>query len=119
MKKYQVSVIGGKPPKRPASFIRRLCQHIGRAVRALPLGAAAVILAGVTGFVSSIGTPHVGWDYQCSHPMRGIGTCRSASWCSYYGIQGRRIVTPGYSERCKIVALVPLDWNKIIERVWK
>lgn len=119
MKKYQVSVVGGKPPKRPDSFMERLRLSITRAVKALPLGAAAVMLAGATGFVSFIGTPHVGWDYGCSHATRGIGTCRSASWCSYYGIQGRRVERPGDGERCKLVTLLPLDWNKVIERIWE
>lgn len=119
MNKYQVSVIGGKPPQRPKGLLAALRRAIARAISALPIGAITIVLAGGVGFVSFIGTPHVGWDYGCSHAMRGIGTCRSASWCSYYGIQGRRIEIPRGDERCKIVALLPLDWNKIIEKVWK
>lgn len=119
MKKYQVNVIGGKPPKRPHSFIRRLRGYAGRALVALPLRAGALVLAGSAGFASFIGTPHVGWEYQCGHATRGFGSCRSVSWCSYYGIQGRRVERPGYGERCKLVTLLPLEWNKLIERIGK
>jgi len=115
--KYRVTMIGGKPPKHSKGLLATLRRVISAAMTAMPISAITIVLAGGIGFVSFIGTPHFGWDYGCSHATRGIGTCRSASWCSYYGIQGRRIELPRGDERCKLVTLLPLDWNKVIERV--
>jgi hypothetical protein len=62
------------------------------------------------------GTPHVGWDYQCSHAVYGYGGCESARWCAYYGVQGRRVIWPEYGEHCSLVKFLTLNWNDIIER---
>lgn len=86
MEKYQVTMIGGKPPKRPKGLLAALRRLVAAALTALPIGAITIVLAGGIGFVSFIGTPHIGWDYGCSHATRGIGICRAASWCSYYGM---------------------------------
>ncbi|MCC5987229.1 MAG: hypothetical protein JJT95_06055 [Pararhodobacter sp.] len=118
MGKFEVKVLGAKPPKRSDGPIKRLRRRIGAGVKAVLLRPRMVVLAGAAGFILFIGTPHVGWDYQCRHPVRGFGTCNSVSWCAYYGIQGRRIERPDYATRCKLVTFLPVDWNKLIEGRW-
>lgn len=117
MSKFEVKIVGGKPPKRPEGAFKRLRRRIGGAITAVLLRPGIVILAGMSGFMVMVGTPHVGWDYQCRHAMRGFGTCESVSWCAYYGIQGRRVVRPEIGTRCQLVTFLPPDWNKLIEGV--
>ncbi|UWQ25387.1 hypothetical protein K3553_02660 [Leisingera aquaemixtae] len=119
MNKIKVKVLGAKPLKRRDGPLKRLRGMLGGALKALLLRPALVTLAGASGFVVFIGTPHVGWEYQCRHPMRGYGSCNSVAWCAYYGIQGRRTEIPGYGERCQLVTFLPLDWNKLIEGVFQ
>ncbi len=117
MGKYEVTVLGGKPPKRPDGIFKRLRRRIGGAIKGVLLRPGLMTLAGSAGFVVVIGTPHFGWEYQCRHPTRGFGNCRSVSWCAYYGVQGRRVVRPEDGERCHLVTFLPLDINKLIEGV--
>ena len=117
MSKFEVKVIGAKPPKRPEGAFKRLRRRIGGAIKAVLLRPGIIVLAGLSGFVVFIGTPHVGWEYQCRHATRGFGNCTSVAWCAYYGVQGRRVVRPEYAERCQIVTFLPLDFNKLIEGV--
>lgn len=117
MSKFDVKVLGTKPPKRPEEAFKRLRRCIGSAIKTVLFRPGMIILAGASGFVVFVGTPHIGWEYQCRHATRGIGTCTSVDWCAYYGVQGRRIEHPGYGERCQVVTFLPLDWNKLIEGV--
>ncbi len=117
MRKFDVKVAGGKPPKRPEGASKRLRRRIGGAIKAVLLRPRMIFVSGIAGFVLFVGTPHAGWDYQCRHALRGIGSCTSVSWCAYYGIQGRRIERPEYGERCKLVTFLPVDWDKLIKGV--
>ena len=113
MSDFEIEVIGAKPPKPPEGPLRRLLRRLGRIAKAVLMRPKAVVLVGLTGAVLVIGTPHAGWDYQCRHPMRGPGTCESVAWCAYYGVQGRRVEVPDYGEQCKLIAFIPLDWQRI------
>lgn len=113
MNRFEVKVVGSKRLRRGTRPIRR----IGAAIRTVMLRPGAIVLTAVVGGVMFIGTPHVGWDYQCMHPMRGAGTCQSVSWCAYYGVQGRRIETPERGQRCKLMTVLPVNWSKVIEGV--
>lgn len=117
MSKFEVKVVGAKPPKRPEGAFKRLRRRIGGAIKSVLLRPGIIVLAGLSGFVVFVGTPHVGWEYQCRHATRGFGSCTSVAWCAYYGVQGRRVVRPEYAERCQIVTFLPLDFNKLIEGV--
>ena len=117
MSKFEVKVIGGKPPKPPEGWLKRLRRRIGGAVRAVLRRPGIIIVAGAASFIGLIGTPHVGWEYQCRHATRGFGTCQSVAWCAYYGVQGRRVERPEYGARCQLVTFLPLDLNKLIEGV--
>lgn len=119
MNKYQVEIIGGKPPNRPEGALKRIYRRIRAAVVAVLLRPWAIALAALAGVVLFVGTPHVGWEYQCSHATRGFGTCRSVSWCAYYGIQGRRQERPEYGHSCKLVTVLPLDWGKVLGGVMR
>ena len=74
-----------------------------------------LILIGFLGFIGYVGTPHIGWDYQCRHATPGGAPCHSASWCEYYGFQGRRVDYPPYGETCKLVKFLPVDWELLGE----
>ena len=74
-----------------------------------------LILIGFLGFIGHVGTPHIGWDYQCRHATPGGAPCRSASWCEYYGFQGRRVDHPPQGETCKLVKFLPVDWELLGE----
>jgi len=117
MSKFEVKVVGGTPTKRPEGAIKRLRRRVGGTIKAVLLRPRMIVLTGIAGFFVFVGTPHVGWEYQCRHPMRGFGSCNSVAWCAYYGLQGRREERPAYSERCKLVTFLPLDFNKLIEGV--
>ena len=111
MVEFDVEVVGAKRRRKRKSGGRavrafRLCGGIARAVMMRP---RMVVLAGVAGFVLSVGTPHVGWDYVCRHPKRLGQPCRSVEYCAYYGIQGRRVDFPEDGESCKLFTVLPLD----------
>lgn len=117
MKKIEVKVLGAKPPERPEGAVRRLRRRLGGAFKGILLRPGMIVLAGAAGFVLFVGTPHVGWDYQCRHSTRGFGSCTSVAWCAYYGIQGRRVERPEDGGRCHLVTFLPINWNKLIEGV--
>ncbi|MHA3976481.1 hypothetical protein ACW9UR_02240 [Halovulum sp. GXIMD14794] len=79
MSKFDIKVLGTKPPKRPEGPIKRLCRKLGGALKAVLLRPRMILVSGIAGLVLFVGTPHVGWDYQCRHATRGIGTCSSVS----------------------------------------
>lgn len=117
MSKFDIKVLGAKPPKRPEWVFKRLCRKLGTVIKAVLIRPRMIVLTGIAGFLLFVGTPHVGWDYQCRHPMRGFGSCTSVSWCAYYGLQGRRVVRPDHGARCQLVTFLPMDWNKLIKGV--
>lgn len=116
MKKFKVEVVGGRPPRPPESLINRVRRALSNAARAALYRPKTSILAGLVGFVLVVGTPHVGWDYQCRHAVYGYGGCESARWCAYYGVQGRRVIWPDIGEHCSLMKFLPLNWNDIFER---
>lgn len=113
-KNFEIRIVGAKPLERHGNPLKRLYHRIRGAADAVLLRPRAAMLVGLAAFLLFIGTPHVGWDYQCGHATRGFGACRSASWCAYYGIQGRRVERPSYGETCKLITFLPPDWNKLI-----
>jgi hypothetical protein len=113
MSEFEVKVIGA-PRERRDGLAKRSVRRLARMIRAVLLRPRALILPGLALYVLTMGTPHVGFEYECNHPMRGIGTCRSVSWCAYYGIQGRRVEFPEYGESCTVIAFLPLNWNKLM-----
>lgn len=116
MNKFKVEVMGGRPPRPPEGPIKRLRRLLNRSARFALLRPKRSIVAALIGFVLLVGTPHVGWDYQCRHAVYGYGGCESARWCAYYGVQGRRVIWPEYGEHCSLVKFLTLNWNDIIER---
>ncbi|MGJ0454223.1 MAG: hypothetical protein ACR65T_13505 [Methylocystis sp.] len=119
MSDIEVRVIGARPPKRSVSGFTRLRVGISAIARGIFLRPRLMALAGLAAFVVFVGTPHVGWDYECKHPMRGLGSCRSVAWCAYYGFQGRRIVIPENGQSCQLVGFVPVDWTKLVRQLNK
>lgn len=114
MSEFDIEVIGGRPPRKPDGPLKRLKRRIGGLLRAAMMRPRLLVLGGLAGCVLAFGTPHAGWDYECRHPMTAGQTCRSVSYCAYYGIQGRRVEFPEYGESCKLITVLPLDWQKIL-----
>lgn len=100
-----------RPPARLRAAMLR--QRATNALRAVLIRPRLLVAGALAGTVLFVGTPHIGWDYECSHQMRGIGTCRSASWCAYYGVQGRRIDIPESGEICDLVKFIRIDWTRL------
>lgn len=117
MSEYDVKVIGAPAAKKRSGTLRRLLGRTGHTLRMIALRPRMLMLAGLAGFVLLIGTPHVGWDYECRHPFRPGQPCKSVSYCAYYGIQGRRVAFPPRGESCRLVTFIRLDWGRIIDRV--
>ena len=115
--KIKISVGKAPPRKQPDTTLNYLIARMKRIADAVLLRPRAVALLSLAGFILFIGTPHVGWDYQCRNITRGYGGCASASWCAYYGIQGRRIEFPRDGARCKLVTFLPIDWGKVFNEV--
>ena len=109
MHEFEVEVVGAKRPRKPTGRLMRTLRFAGRLVWALLKRPRAMMFAGMAAFVLFVGTPHVGWDYECRHPIRAGQTCRSVSYCAYYGFQGRRVAFPEYGETCHIVNFLPID----------
>ena len=121
MAMYEVKTEGRKRRKsRKGGKLRAAGRTAGRVAlapfrlaKAIIMRPRMVMAAGLVGGVLYVGTPHVGWDYQCNHPTRGGQPCMSVSYCAYYGFQGRRVVFPDYGEPCRLIGFVPVDWEKL------
>jgi len=114
MSDFEVRVEGGAHRRKQQGPLSRLRAHLAQKLRAALMRTRVVVLGGLAAFVLIAGTPHVGWDYECTHPMRGPGTCRAVAWCAYYGLQGRRIDIPDDGQSCQLVTVLPLDFGKLI-----
>jgi hypothetical protein len=114
MDEFDIEVVGTGSPRKPDGALARTLKTVGRLVRALLMRPRVLTLTGAAAFVTIIGTPHVGWDYECRHPMRLGQPCRSVDYCAYYGIQGRRVVFPEDGESCKLVTFLRIDWRQIV-----
>ncbi|MDF2365630.1 hypothetical protein [Sneathiella sp.] len=113
MKNYDVEVVGAKGNKQKKNAVRQSAGRLRNGLRFLlkrPFLLGMVFLAGCALFY---GTPHIGWDYQCHHPMRPGQSCRSVFYCAYYGIQGRREVFPASGDNCRAVTFLTPDWSEI------
>lgn len=114
MSEFEIEVVGAGPPRKPEGSLRRSLKRAGRWLRALLMRPRILALTGAAAFVVTVGTPHIGWDYECRHPMRPGQPCRSVDYCAYYGIQGRRIVSPEAGETCKLATFLRIDWRRIV-----
>ena len=113
MAEFDVEVVGAEKPRKRRERIGPGPARAWRGMRWLLLRPRLLVAAGFAGFVLFVGTPHVGWDYECRNPMRSGEPCRSVVYCAYYGIQGRRVEFPEYGESCKLVTFLPVDWRRI------
>jgi hypothetical protein len=113
MHEFEIEVVGTKPPRKPEGRFVRTLRLAGRLARGLLRRPRALALIGLAAFVLFVGTPHVGWDYECRHPIRPGQTCRSLNYCAYYGIQGRRVVFPEYGETCGLIKFLRIDWRRL------
>jgi len=116
MSEFEIKVVGAKPPKKPGGKLRRAAKRARAAAKKVLMRPRRVMVAGLAGFVLIAGTPHVGWDYECRHPMHGPGSCRSVAWCAYYGIQGRQIAVPKDGRQCSLLKVLPIDWGRLLGR---
>lgn len=114
MDEFDIEVVGAASPRKPDGALTRALGTVGRLARALLKRPRVLALAGAAAFMMAVGTPHVGWDYQCRHPMRSGQPCGSVDYCAYYGIQGRRVVFPEDGESCKLVTFLRIDWRRIV-----
>lgn len=114
MSEFEIEVVGAEPPRKPKGSRGQPLRKAGRWLRALLMRPRLLALIGAVAFVMIVGTPHIGWDYDCHHPMRSGQPCRSVAYCAYYGIQGRRIVFPEDGESCKLVTFLRIDWLKFV-----
>ncbi|MFN4202412.1 MAG: hypothetical protein ACK4GM_05100 [Tabrizicola sp.] len=113
MSDFEIKVVGARPERREGR-VRRGLRLTFRAIRAVLMRPRLLASSGLAVFLLTVGTPHVGFEYECGHPMSGPGTCRNVLWCAYYGVQGRRVEFPRDGESCRIVTFLPLDVNKLI-----
>lgn len=113
MSEFDVEVVETPSPHQPDRPFTRLRRAIAARLRPFLLRPRRVVFAGIAGFVLIVGTPHVGWDYECRHPIRPGQPCRSVQYCAYYGVQGRRVEFPSYGERCQLVTFLPVDWAQV------
>lgn len=113
MSEFEVRVIGSKPPRRSKKPNQRPLGRLRRIAKAAFLRPRLVIAGGVAAVTVFVGTPHIGLEYECRHPMHGPGTCRSVSWCAYYGVLGRRVEFPEAGESCTLISVLPLDWDQL------
>ncbi|WP_419907616.1 hypothetical protein [Hoeflea sp.] len=114
MSEFDIKVVGARSPQKRKGKLKRFAECTGKLIKALLMRPRLMVMAGLAGFVLLIGTPHAGWDYQCSHKMRGPGSCQAVSWCAYYGIQGRRIDVPPYGQSCSLIKVLPLDFERLL-----
>lgn len=109
MSEFEIEVVGAGPPRNPEGTLRRTLKTASRWLRTLLMRPRVLALTGAAAFVMAVGTPHVGWDYECRHPMRPGQPCKAVVYCAYYGIQGRRVVFPGDGENCQLVTFLRID----------
>jgi len=115
MEDFEIRVT--KAPKRKTENpVSRFLRNAEAKVKKAFMRPGLVAAAAVTCFVVLVGTPHVGWEYQCRHGMSGPNTCRSYAWCGYYGIQGRRVVVPPEGQHCRVLTMLTPDWSRLIGR---
>lgn len=111
MPDYEVEVLGAKrrrrrgsgdrPPNRLLGLLRRILARPG-----------LVACVGLILFVWLVGTPHVAGQYTCNGPLRSVGGCESSyDSCTYYGVQGRRVVFPEPGEQCQLFRFIPVRWE--------
>lgn len=114
MSEFHIKVETTRPQRKLKGRLRQLARRgiaaLGRASRH-PVVVAA---AGTGAFLLIAGTPHVGWDYACRHATPMGAPCRSAVYCAYYGIQGRRVVFPEPGQRCHLVVLLRPDFKQMM-----
>lgn len=114
MTDFDIEVVGAKPArKKKRALILRLIVALVLITRAILVRPRLMIVAALIGVVVFVGTPHIGWDYQCRHATPGGAPCTSASWCAYYGFQGRRVESPPLGEACALVKFLPVDWDTL------
>lgn len=109
MSEFEIEVVGAGSPRKSGGSLRRTVKAASRWLRALLMRPRILALTGAAAFVMAVGTPHVGWDYECRHPMRSGQPCKSVVYCAYYGIQGRRVVFPEYGENCQLVTFLRIN----------
>lgn len=114
MDEFEIEVIGTGPPRKRGRPLKRMTGMVGRKLRAVLMRPRALVFTGATAFLLFIGTPHAGWDYGCRGSIRPGETCRSVSYCAYYGIQGRRVVFPQDGQSCGLITFLPPDWGKLM-----
>jgi hypothetical protein len=114
MNEFDIEVVGAASQRKPDGSLKRTIKTVGRWLRALLMRPRVLALTGAAAFVMVVGTPHVGWDYECRYPMRPGEPCGSVDYCAYYGIQGRRVVFPENGESCKLVTFLRIDWRRIV-----
>lgn len=114
MDEFDIEVVGAGPQRRSEGPVVRLLKRAGCLLRAALMRPRVLVFGGAVAFALAIGTPHVGWDYECNFPARPGQPCGSVNYCGYYGVQGRRIVVPGYGESCKLVTFLRIDWQRIV-----
>lgn len=114
MSDFEIRVVGAEPPRKPEKPITRHLLRVGRVCKAVLKRPRAVVFTGLAVFVLFVGTPHVGWDYECRVPMRPGKPCPSLSYCAYYGIQGRRVMFPEDDDYCRLVTVLPIAWDRIL-----
>ena len=116
MRKIRVEVVSGLPPRRPDGPIRRTWRLLTQTVNLVLRRPGETFLASTIAFLAFVGTPHIAWEYQCRHQVRGYASCQEAVWCAYYGIEGRRVEWMERGQPCKLITILPTDWIGMIER---
>ena len=114
MDEFDIEVVGAGLPRKHEGSLTRTLKAVGRFARVLLMRPRALVFGGAVAFVLAVGTPHVGWDYECRHPMRPGQPCRSVDYCAYYGMQGRRVVFPEDGESCGLITFLRIDWRRIV-----
>lgn len=114
MDEFEIEVVGARPQRKDERPLMRMLGRVSRVLCALLMRPRALVFGGAVVFLLAVGTPHVGWDYECRYPMRPGQPCRSASYCGYYGVQGRRVVFPADDEGCRLITFLRIDWSRIV-----
>lgn len=115
MGEFEIRVKNAPKHRKPGP-IMRFFETAAAQLKKIFMKPRAVAFMAITAGVVLIGTPHIGWEYQCRHAMSGPNTCRSYAWCGYYGIQGRRVIVPPHGYRCGAIKFLRPDWARLIGR---